>query len=190
MPDLADNGAWLRAHSPERGENFALKGYAGRRYSISIGIVLLAVLDTFRRILYGARPIDSTMLVVEILVLVLIAWEFVGGRFHRWKLQRRINRLFPCFTQGQQLYQNVPAVAADLAASTAWVEQVEDWTQRTSKLLASYSSKASVSFLHESGGLVNRDFHRIHTTAYAPYVQLLERLNSLRAILEKPDIYF
>lgn len=67
--------------------------------------MLLITLDTFRRTLFGeARPIDMTMLIIELLVLLLILAEFVRGmwtdRANRRELREEISGLTPEETDG------------------------------------------------------------------------------------------
>ena len=93
-------------------------------------------------------------------------------------------------SRGQNLQRNAPTVDnPDLAVATAWVESVTAWINETHQFLAHYSSQAASSFLHE-GVRASLIYHGISAQARQLYPVLLSRLDNLRGIMEKPDVYF
>jgi len=151
---------------------------------------MVLVCDTLRRILNGARPIDNTLLVVEILVLAFIAYEFFSGRFHRWKIHHRMKRLRERFAEGQALHHAPPWMGSASEETLAWNRKVEVWIDVTKTQLAGYSAHASMSFQHDPG----REFrlaatHKLATAAELTYTRLQDCLNNLREIIENPEVY-
>ena len=55
--------------------------------SFRLLVVLLVILDTLRLMLYGTRPVDQLMLIIEFLILVFIVWEF-GWKVRDWAKAR------------------------------------------------------------------------------------------------------
>ena len=101
----------------------------------------------------GTRPIDWVMLVVELLVLLLIAYEVGSSIWFKWKTQGRLAATFEWMSKGQMLQQNAPpAGSSDEADSTAWVAAVQQWMEQTHHFLAKYSPQAAASFIHHKGG--------------------------------------
>jgi hypothetical protein len=77
--------------------------------------------------------------------------------------------------------QNDPAV-------TEWKQSVEDWAQETVALLESYSPQAAASF--RLGRRMSASYPGIADGAQTSYGWLLFALDNLRAIMEKPDVYY
>jgi hypothetical protein len=148
--------------------------------------------DTIRRMLEGTRPIDLWMLVIELLVLLLIAYEVVVGVWSKVRTSRRVATIFRYMAQGQNLQANAPpAGTTDISIPTAWVESVKEWIQQTHNALTQYSPQAAASFIHDSGGAsVQYNSVSGHSQARDWYRVLILRINNLRSIMEKPNVYF
>jgi hypothetical protein len=107
----------------------------------------------------GVKSFDWLMLVVEILVLLLIAYEVGTTVLHRLQTKRRLASLFALMHRGQELQATVPGSGtADDQAIVAWKSSVEAWADDTNKILATYSPQASARFLHNP--VVNRGIYR------------------------------
>ncbi len=144
------------------------------------------MLDTLRRLFSDVRPFEYLMLGVEVLVLLLIAYEVGSGIWHRFRRNRRSRRVHEFFSQGQMLQSGTPG---DPALVSQWLRQVEKWIIDTNGLLVRYSSQASASFLHNSGR-AGMHYGGVAQDAQYGFAELQERLNNLRAIMERPDVYF
>jgi len=158
-----------------------------RYYTLRIGIVVVIICETLKRILYGAKPIDKTMLVVELLVLALIAGE-VGHKVLRYfKVKHRVKRLQEKLAEGQQL-QTEAALSRN--PSQEWVKQVNNWINLTEGQLKRYSPQASLSFQHDPGAMFNPFVaDSFQPEAKATYLRLQHCLNNLRRIIETSDVY-
>src|SRR2546427_12143829 len=78
-----------------------------RRRLLYLAVVTLVILDRLRRMLAGTRLIDWVMLVVELLVLFLIAYEVVENVLHKRKMRRNISALVPFVQRGQALQTSI-----------------------------------------------------------------------------------
>jgi hypothetical protein len=70
------------------------------------------------------------MLVVEILVLALIAYEVFGSSAAR----RNISKIADLAREAQQLHRSLPAID-DLDGQTIWVEKATNWIGRTRNVI-------------------------------------------------------
>jgi hypothetical protein len=149
------------------------------------------MLDTLRRMFEGSRPIDRVMLVIELLVLVLIAWEVGVGILERCEakkrrkiVEQRRNEMRDAMVEGQRLLQTVPKLMEPIAK---WASDVDAWERETQELLRSYSAQAETAFLIDTSFVPS-------TIGAIPdprrYGKLMMRLQNLRAIIEKPEVYF
>jgi len=143
------------------------------------------MLDAFRRMFRDVRPFDDLMLAIEVLVLLLIAYEVGSGIWQRIRRHRRSRRLLGCFSKGQALQASVPAENAE---TEEWLRNLKEWTDKTNNLLARYSPQASAAFLH-SHSTVAGHYRGVARTAQTAMAELLERLENLRAIMERPEVY-
>lgn len=149
------------------------------------------MIDTLRRIFFGSKPLDIIMLVVELIVLLLIAYEVSVGIKARHKEARRkkvvdsrISSIRESISQGQKLVNSVPPQGDWQVAS--WAKSVASWTTKTAELLRQYSPNTEACFLDDVRIL--RDLVG-NEGAQAEYLQLKARLANLRAIIENSNIY-
>jgi hypothetical protein len=152
--------------------------------------VLAIICDTLERILYGARPIDKTSLVVELFVLALIAYEIVSSKSHGRKLRRRLKIVYKCFVEGQALYQDLPTQGTDEQTVKAWRLRVTGWNNATNEQLCRYSQRVSASFLQDHTHRFGELHPFLAQGAQQEFRLLKDRLDNLRAIMESPDAYF
>jgi hypothetical protein len=149
--------------------------------------VLLTMLDTFRRMFADSRPVDFVMLVIEFLVLAIIAIEFGSAFRNKRRTKRRLEAIRDAMSEGQALQMAAPRGIGATEGSQNWAAAVNAWIAQTHKLLQSYSVQAAASFLHDAGGVGTTYPSLVDSYNYAV---LVARLNNLRGVMEKPDVYF
>ena len=153
-------------------------------------VALPIMLDTLRRLLFSdSRPIDWAMLVIELLVLFLIAYEVGHGVLRTRKLGRRVKAVLELVSEGVQLQQAVPKGSVTAESVNPWQESVLSWTQRTTQRLARYSAQASYSFAHITSRPA-ADYAGVAGEVQNVYGCLVWRMDILRRMMEKPDAYF
>jgi hypothetical protein len=152
-------------------------------------MVVRLMLETLKRFSHSDSYLIS-MWAMEFLVLALIAWEVIGEiRRHR-VVNRRLKRLFDVMEKGHALQRTAPRIGASSMAAAEWINSVDEWDQQAQGTLKSYSVQAVASFLHDTSGLVPPWYESIATGARLKYVTLISRLDNLRGIMEKPEVYF
>lgn len=143
-------------------------------------VVFMLLLDSLRRIFGEVRAIDWIMLVVELLVLFLIAYEVLYNVLHQRKVRKALKVVVAAMTDGAFLQQKHQR-AIDITNQdqvTVWANEVFLWTKKTEKNIHAYSEQAASSFAYvvsQSGGL---------------RAELDQRIEVLRRIMENPDAYF
>lgn len=172
---------------------------AVRKRVLYIVAVVVIVLDTFRRIFVGSRPIDILMLVIELLVLMLIGFEVGTALWHKLKMRRRRSALLPYLERGQKLLSSTPEEpVVAYAGIEEWIQQVKSWTSDTRNFLDRYSSNASFAFMSTvRSGTVQRAARRPDDTPFLvsgrlgdAYQLLQSKLDNLRRIVAQPEAYF
>jgi len=170
-----------------------------RKGLLYVAVVLVIMLDTLRRIFVGSRPIDVVMLVVELLVLLLIAYEVGSGVWHKLKMRHRRSALLPYLEKGQKLLLGIPDQALEPHETVErWMQEVESWTSETRNFLDEHSPNASFAFMSTvRSGTVERAARRSDGTTFRvtgslgdAYQHLQTKLDNLRRIIEEPDVYF
>jgi hypothetical protein len=115
--DIHRLGTSLDQQGPSRSHGTVgySKSKLRRERGLQIGAALLILCDTIRRMLEGTRPIDLWMLVIELLVLLLIAYEVGIGIFRSrqdkkraQQVQARSEKIREVITAGQKLQHDVP----------------------------------------------------------------------------------
>src|SRR6267142_2717883 len=94
------------------------------------------------------RPFDWLMLLIEVLVLAVIAYEAI---YRPWKVHRWLKAVFRCFSKGQALERSVPASYVNGVQVTedvvnTWNNLVSDWINETWSVLHKYSPQATAAF--------------------------------------------
>jgi len=136
------------------------------------------------------RPFDWLMLVVEILVLLLIGYEVGTTVWNKRVVRRRMAAAVLLMRRGEEIESAVPRSGnIDVATIPLWKESVNAWITETNNFLAGCSPQASAALLHNVGGGSIR-YGAIAGDAHDYFVFLLARMNNLRAIMEKSDVYF
>ncbi|MGB6802471.1 MAG: hypothetical protein WA899_02265 [Candidatus Sulfotelmatobacter sp.] len=161
---------------------------------------------TLRRMFEGVKPFDWLMLGIETAVLLLILYEVVvgivrhcGARRRQKELSRIITSLSQFMDEGLELQKSVPDTATEqTGVLRSWITNTKAWGDKINTFLVARSRQASAAFL-----LVH-DLSSSDSVVFAPsgevfylasplrehYQRLLTQLNSLRQIIEKPEVYF
>jgi hypothetical protein len=151
---------------------------------------MTSVYNLIRQIWYqDVRPIDRATLIIELLVLVLIAYEVGHPIYHQRKVRRRSRAITGFVESGRKLQNLAPGIEASDAEVSQWIESVEAWNNETHDFLKRYSAEAAASYLHNPGKF-SGDYMGVAVKAQRVRRGLEERLNNLRDIMEKADVYF
>jgi hypothetical protein len=168
----------------------------GNRGVLVSPLAIVFMRATIRTMFGDIRPVDWIIIVIEVLVLALIAYEVVHDIAHRWKIRRRVKFVVGLIFEGVDLQQSLfklqqsttdGVVPADTIA--AWTEAVNNWTQKTIDRLQRYSVQAGYSFAH----IVSKPssvYTGVPKGTSDIYGDLAWRINALRKIMENPDAYF
>ena len=131
---------------------------------------------------------------LEIGVFLLIAYEVGVGIWRGYRehqrtvtIEERVAKLRFALAQGQKILSQSPRGAqtnVDL-----WAKEAAEWIGATCALLVSYSPQAETAFAQEvdAGQILNYPYY---TRCPNEHHALLTRLNNLKGIIEKPEIYF
>jgi len=159
-----------------------------RRRLLYLSTLVLVMLDTLRHAFsHGSRFLDISMWIMEFLVVILIAYEVGTTVWHKRKMRRRLARLFALLASGQNLQKAAP-FRHDDAYTKNWIVDVGKWIREATESLDGYSHQAATAFSqvkkshpHQPG---------INSVAGETYGDLLQYLENLRGIMEKPDVYY
>jgi hypothetical protein len=156
-------------------------------------VVMLDAVCRINRFLFdGARPIDRTILVVDLLVLLVIAAEAIRelrlarkARKRQKIIDERVQAVRKAISEGQRIHSS--AVSIGHTGTAAWAQLALKWTADTQTLMASFSAQAEAAFLDVS----EASPMNVHGSmgAAQEYSHLLARLKNLRGIMENPEVY-
>lgn len=124
---------------------------------------------------------------MEFAVLGLIAYEVWDKIADRRRIKKRTKVLFGLLNTGQELLNGVPSVNYPENVA-GWVEQVLAWTKEARTALEGYTAHALASFNHLNIPTVN--YTGVSAGAHAHFKELMARLDNLRNIMEKPEVYY
>jgi len=163
-----------------------------RHYPLRLGVLVLIMLDTFRRSFLEHDAFDQAMFVFELLVLVLIAFE---GLVHLWshaKRASRIRRLRPYQMRGFALleeYQSKYRNDTTSDGKVEWLTNVDAWEHSTVVRLQKYSADAAHAFMRDSSGVVAKWGGNPNQSVHGKYAWLQTYLNNLHEIIQNADAY-
>jgi hypothetical protein len=155
-----------------------------------MAIKIFAMFNKIKCMFGGVKPFDWLMLIVEILVLALIAFEIFHSIWHRRKIVRLLSRAFYFVQMGQKLQVMIGPEWNGPPLGPEWIKSVKAWNQETLNFLEACSPQARESFL-----INNVEAHREQSLKVPPEAQwwyrtMLNRLDNLQRIAENPDVYF
>jgi len=140
------------------------------------------------RVLTYSQPIDVAILGVQVLVLLMLAYQQFSRIIHKRRLDKKLSNLFYALAEGQELKTIAPQMLeGDPASAGKWKRAVHDWVDATRKMLEGCSGNAVISFM-QNPDLRVTDSDR--TNALTDYNSLTTRMNNLRSIMEHIDSYF
>jgi hypothetical protein len=149
-------------------------------------VLILILLDTIQRLFGDTRPIDWLMLIVEVLVLILIAYEVAKPMIRRFRVRRRIAVVLGCVSEGMQLKQEASRLTVpDL---DRWKDSIQTWSNTAFEKVNRMSPQAGDRFANVTS-LRASSYLGIIPEAQDIYALLIYRLEVLRAIAGEPDVY-
>ena len=163
-----------------------LHGYWRSRYARA-AIALSFMFDVLRRLLADTRPVDWIIIVIELLVLALIAYEVGYDVRHRVVVKRRVRTVLELLAAGINLREQAGSLA--IGDIEQWKQSVTNWTNESHKVLTGCSPQAGLKF----GFLQARNassYLGIAKDIQGHYGTLSARLDTLREIAENPHGYF
>jgi predicted signal transduction protein with EAL and GGDEF domain len=141
----------------------------------------------FRGLAYS-QPIDIAILGVQVLVLLMLAYQQFSRLNHKRRLDKKLSTLFYALAEGQELKVIAPdMLEGDPASVGKWKRAVHDWVDVTRKALEGCSGNAVISFMQNPERRLS-DSEGIN--ALTDYDSLTARVNNLRGIMEHIDAYF
>jgi hypothetical protein len=153
------------------------------RLLVCFAVTVLIMGNTIRHMFEGIRPFDWLMLVIETAVLALIAWEIGRDIWHKRKMRRWHDTLSGLMSKGQKLRWRQPNDDEPVAA---WENSAKAWIRETGDFLEQSSPKAAAWFLQE----VDSSYYEISRNKHFWDTALFTRIQNLRDIMEKCDVYF
>ncbi len=160
---------------------------------------------TIAHLIEGTRPLDWIMLIVEILVLFIIAYDFIAERFRRWTDKKRrsfldalVLQLSPLLDEGNRIRLTIPdPLATTPFFISRWIDIASSWTEKTKTVIASYSSSASAAFMLISDSQWVDDavsYHGHNFFLSGPtleaYKAITLHLENLQRMMDRPEMYF
>lgn len=116
-----------------------------RRLIVCLGVNTIFLWITIRRMFSDVRPFDWLMLVIELLVLLLIAYEVIPGFWHKRRVKRRLKALSTLVSEGQLLEDSAPSQSDDQTVVVKWTNDVTTWDRKTNETLVCFSKQAAAS---------------------------------------------
>lgn len=139
------------------------------------------------------------MFILELLILLVIVGEVLLPYFVRQREQKKRGEIFKRIIDGQTLLDTAPfgrgslanaAKQDDLAIAVDWATKVDSWIEETKRYLQDQCSPEAAAVFKMNDGMPTGFFAALPVEAQRQYRQLLVRLRNLRAIVERPEIYY
>lgn len=156
------------------------------RRVLYFSMVLLIMLQLLKQFSQSTAYAIS-MWVMELMVLSLIAYEVIAAIWRHHIVKMRLKVLFRAMERGHKLLNSPPPPNSPQPQTESWHKSVDSWVEQTREVLRSYSSHAEASFMHDERAVT---MGPPHTSAPLVFALLSSRVNNLRSIMEKPDVYF
>ena len=154
-------------------------------------LAMIMLCDLIRRFFGDFRPADLVSSALELAFIVVVLWLELPERFHKKKVSKSLRAVQLSMVLGQKLQNSVPSSSQDPSQTHAWAKSVQDWIQDTQREMAKHSTQAGISFAHFAGGASSTiSYSGMSTHTQRWYKELLWRLDNLRNIMEKADVYF
>jgi hypothetical protein len=145
-------------------------------------------MSAFFRVLAQSQPIDLAILGIEVLLLLVLAYQQFTRIVHKRRLNKQLSKLFYALAEGQELQAIAPDTIDENSVNLGkWKRAVRNWMDVTRTILEGCSGNAVISFAHDP---VLTLTHAGRMSARSEYESLIARLNNLRCIMEHIDAYF
>src|SRR5580658_3292389 len=109
--------------------------------------------ETITHMFSDVRPFDWLMLVVELLVLVIIAAEWIRSCLHARRKKKATARILEFLAQGQIIRAAVPRDTHDAEKDVAsWIERVNAWINDVQSYLSKDAKNAVLAFTQATLG--------------------------------------
>lgn len=145
-------------------------------------------MNIFQHGFAGSTPVDRLILAFVSILLLAIVWQIIARIMHRRAVSKRKRDLFYAMAEGVELKVTAqPTIDEESGNTGKWCRDVQQWVHHTGTMLGQYSAQAAISFRYSPDpvGTPRNDTPR----ACTHYETLVLRLNSLRNIIEHPDVY-
>ena len=149
-----------------------------------MGTAIAQTLGRFR----DSLAYSISMWVMELLVLLLIAYEVFGKLGHDRNIRKRSVALNTLLTRGVELQSHPPYFGVTQEESGKWNQSVTAWVEETAEALQKWSTQAAATFRH--GVWHAASYPNIAPASHSSFGLLSHRLDNLRKIMEKPEVYY
>jgi hypothetical protein len=131
---------------------------------------------------------DSSMWVMTFLVLVITGCTALASWRHKRERTKRAKKLGELMEKGQSLRSSAP-YSEQRDGVPEWEKSVEAWTSETLKTLGTYS-RESVAVFNRVSQDPYAQYPFVHPILQQRFDVLLQHLESLKGIMEKPGVYY
>jgi hypothetical protein len=141
-------------------------------------------------VLARSQPIDVAILGIEVLLLLVLAYQQFTRIVRKRRLNKQLSKLFYALAEGQELQAIAPdtdSIDENSANLGKWKRAVRNWIDVTRQSLEGCSGNAVISFMHDPVLTLS---HVGRMSARSECESLIARLNNLRCIMEHIDAYF
>jgi hypothetical protein len=145
-------------------------------------------MSIFQQVFAGWAPASHLVIAVISLVLLAMSWRLVARVRQKRALAKRRRNLFYAMAEGVELKVTARPTADEEPGNPGrWCHDVQQWINHTGNMLGQYSAQAAISFRYSP------DLPEAHPGVIpgscVHYESLVLRLNSLRNIIEHPEVY-
>jgi hypothetical protein len=145
-------------------------------------------MNIFHQAFGASTPADRLILTFVSILLFAVSWQTVAHIMHKLSVAKRKRDLFYAMAEGVELKVTAhPTVGEEFGNTGRWCRDVQQWVHHTGTMLGKYSAQAAISFRYSPDPVETSPSGGAETCAH--YETLVLRLNSLRSIIEHPDVY-
>jgi len=153
--------------------------------------VVLIMLDTLRRLFArNSWFFAISIWTMQFLVLVFVVRDSVARALRKRKIRTRSDKLLALMSRGQDLQRAAPSVNKEHERVEGWSASVDAWTKETLSSLGSSCSPKAVAVFAQAATLRRTEYHYVNQSVWGVYDLLVQHIDSLRGIIEKPDVYY
>jgi hypothetical protein len=153
---------------------------------VYLGMVMAFILHALQQFSQSIAY-SLSLWVMEFMVLALIAYEVCEHVIDRRRVGKRKRTILARMNSGQALLEKVPPAVRPERVDK-WAREVDEWIHSTRTILESYSSHAVASFNHVRS--IPNNYPDVAAGAQDKLKEIAARLENLRSIMEKPEVYY